>query len=565
MINKKIITTLAILLFNLSAINVAYAAKIGELNFGSKAKYIGEVKNGKAHGIGALKTIDGTNYIGKFKRNIVNGEGILIKLHANDKLADLNISKNFPQLNKNEIQVALTDFRESWVNLREVKDQITDQDEGFFTKLKVQRQNLKKEFFESTYPEWWKDVLKKTNNDEKLLLEGIQIFVGKWKYGTHTEYLDKDKNFRRQTKLKKLTKIAEDEKKEDEDEIGDDQIAEDEKKEDEDEIEDDEVVKKPVLEFVIDLPEDIGAADLIARNKKKKAFELYKDIPGNGGKTFEDFLTSLKEDDKKEDDKKPAERSKTYPNGSTFTGTFDDRGLPSTGTWSNFEGKNFAYKNGQKIGEVGAEAEEVNSKPAAAQAKIDRVNAALDLAAAIANRARRSSVDHSMQQKFGKAYYDVTLSSGDPAVLDFASLSNEVAKAVKAGKKNKGKKNKNKRKKLKLKEKKLKQKAIKLEKQLSKAKTEKKRAQLEKKRAKLEKQLNKLGLDDLNEVLGLSDQGDDQASIGGGAPSIEISKEGQSQMDADTASAAAAGSNGADGADGAAGGDDGGGDGGGGS
>ena len=557
MINKKIITTLAILLFNLSAINVAYAAKIGELNFGSKAKYIGEVKNGKAHGIGALKTIDGTNYIGKFKRNIVNGEGILIKLHANDKLADLNISKNFPQLNKNEIQVALTDFRESWVNLREVKDQITDQDEGFFTKLKVQRQNLKKEFFESTYPEWWKDVLKKTNNDEKLLLEGIQIFVGKWKYGTHTEYLDKDKNFRRQTKLKKLTKIAEDEKKEDEDEIGDDQIAEDEKKEDEDEIEDDEVVKKPVLEFVIDLPEDIGAADLIARNKKKKAFELYKDIPGNGGKTFEDFLTSLKEDDKKEDDKKPAERSKTYPNGSTFTGTFDDRGLPSTGTWSNFEGKNFAYKNGQKIGEVGAEAEEVNSKPAAAQAKIDRVNAALDLAAAIANRARRSSVDHSMQQKFGKAYYDVTLSSGDPAVLDFASLSNEVAKAVKAGKKNKGKKNKNKRKKLKLKEKKLKQKAIKLEKQLSKAKTEKKRA-------KLEKQLNKLGLDDLNEVLGLSDQGDDQASIGGGAPSIEISKEGQSQMDADTASAAAAGSNGADGADGA-GGDDGGGDGGGGS
>ena len=564
MINKKIITALAILLFNLSAINVAYAAKIGELNFGSKAKYIGEVKNGKAHGIGALKTIDGTNYIGKFKRNIVNGEGILIKLHANDKLADLNISKNFPQLNKNEIQVALTDFRESWVNLREVKDQITDQDEGFFTKLKVQRQNLKKEFFESTYPEWWKDVLKKTNNDEKLLLEGIQIFVGKWKYGTHTEYLDKDKNFRRQTKLKKLTKIAEDEKKEDEDEIGDDQIAEDEKKEDEDEIEDDEVVKKPVLEFVIDLPEDIGAADLIARNKKKKAFELYKDIPGNGGKTFEDFLTSLKEDDKKEDDKKPAERSKTYPNGSTFTGTFDDRGLPSTGTWSNFEGKNFAYKNGQKIGEVGAEAEEVNSKPAAAQAKIDRVNAALDLAAAIANRARRSSVDHSMQQKFGKAYYDVTLSSGDPAVLDFASLSNEVAKAVKAGKKNKGKKNKNKRKKLKLKEKKLKQKAIKLEKQLSKAKTEKKRAQLEKKRAKLEKQLNKLGLDDLNEVLGLSDQGDDQASIGGGAPSIEISKEGQSQMDADTASAAAAGSNGADGADGA-GGDDGGGDGGGGS
>ena len=68
MINKKIITALAILLFNLSAINVAYAAaKIGELNFGSKAKYIGEVKNGKAHGIGAVSythlTLPTTPYV----------------------------------------------------------------------------------------------------------------------------------------------------------------------------------------------------------------------------------------------------------------------------------------------------------------------------------------------------------------------------------------------------------------------------------------------------------------------------------------------------------------------
>ena len=225
MINKKIITTLAILLFNLSAINVAYAAaKIGELNFGNKAKYIGEVKNGKAHGIGALKTVDGNNYIGNFSRNIINGEGILIKLHADGKLADLKINDNFPQLNKSQIQGALTDFRDRWVNLKQVEDQITyntDQDEGFFTKLKVQRQNLKKEFFESTYPEWWKGVLKKSNNNEKILLDEIQIFVGKWRYGTHNEYLGKNKNFRRQIKLKKLDQIAEDEKKEDEDEIGD--------------------------------------------------------------------------------------------------------------------------------------------------------------------------------------------------------------------------------------------------------------------------------------------------------------------------------------------------------
>jgi len=210
MINKKIITTLAILLFNLSAINVAYAAKTGELNFGGKANYIGEVRSGKAHGIGALQTTDGTNFIGKFNKNIIHGDGILIKLDANNALADLKISDNFPQLNKNEILDALNDFRDSWADLKEVEGQVRESESGKLLQLKVQRQNLKKEFFESTYPEWWVGMLKKANNDEKLLLDEIQIFFGKWKYGIFTEYLDKKKNFRRQTKLKKLDQIGHD-------------------------------------------------------------------------------------------------------------------------------------------------------------------------------------------------------------------------------------------------------------------------------------------------------------------------------------------------------------------
>ena len=100
MINKKIITTLAILVFNLSAINVAHAVNTAELKFGNGASYIGEVKRGKANGIGALKAADGTNYIGEFKRNIINGEGILIKLNAFGALADLKLNENFPQKNK---------------------------------------------------------------------------------------------------------------------------------------------------------------------------------------------------------------------------------------------------------------------------------------------------------------------------------------------------------------------------------------------------------------------------------------------------------------------------------
>jgi len=660
MINKKIITILAILLFNLSAINVAYAAaKIGELNFGNKAKYIGEVKNGKAHGIGALKTIDGTNYIGKFKSNIVNGEGILIKLHANDKLADLKINDNFPQLNKSQIQGALTDFRENWVNLGEIKDQITDQDEGFFTKLKVQRQNLKKEFFESAYPEWWKDVLKKTNNDEKLLLEGIQIFVGKWKYGTHTEYLDKKKNFRRQTKLQKLNKIDDGaepdvpvpfEVNQDGDKrfvknmpigenlfftgvvdknnvpAGEGEIFQRFGPDGPDDI---EVVAKGDFGVggKINLIDEIGLKDASDGSKANLTVKFVK-IDGNvflnsytiNGKLTDDkgnieidgnftknlmgkgFITGKGifrmssneiydgEFTNKEgetifegnralkngsvfdgvvnlntrklvegkrvhrngkqsfegtfgEDGRPKEGIRKYPNGNSFKGTFKD-GKPFEGQFMDINGNKISsVENGNRTQIAAAQAdEEALERAAAAQAKIDEEIALEEAAAAAAlefapqlgkvttamgsgtNRARRSSVDHSMQKKFGKAYYDVTLSSGDPAVLDSASLSNEVAKAVKADKKNKGKKNKNKRKRLK-------QKAIKLEKQLSKAKTEKKRAQLEKKRAKLEKQLNKLGL---------SDQGDDQASIGGGAPSIEISEAGQQQMDDDKAAATAA-------------------------
>ena len=205
MINKKIITTLAILVFNLSAINVAHAVNTAELKFGSGASYIGEVKRGKANGIGALKAADGTNYIGEFKRNIINGEGILIKLNAFGALADLKLNENFPQKNKNEIEDALNDFAERWVNLKRVDNQLN---EDGLVAMKVEQQNLKKEFFEDTYPEWWAGALKKANNDEKLLLDNIQIFVGKWKWGSYTEYFGKDKKFRRRTKLKKLTEIG---------------------------------------------------------------------------------------------------------------------------------------------------------------------------------------------------------------------------------------------------------------------------------------------------------------------------------------------------------------------
>ena len=245
------------------------------------------------------------------------------------------------------------------------------------------------------------------------------------------------------------------------------------------------------------------------------------------------------------EDGRPLTGTRTYPDGTSFCCTFKD-GKPFAG--------NYVDKNGVGIGAV-ANGKQVTADPpdavaaAAARAKIDAETAreeeaaaaaaaaaktakiALPLkkaAAAAAAKARRSSVNHSMEQKFGQAYYNVTLSSGDARELDSASLSKEVDKAVKAGKKNKGKK-------------KLKQKAKRLKKQLSKAKSNKKRA-------KLREKLNKI-----NEKLG---KGGDQASIG--APSIEISALGQTQMDAAETAAATAAQSGGDGGSSAGSGDSGG-------
>ena len=521
MINKKIITTLTILLINLGAINVAYAAKIGELNFGSKAKYIGEVKNKKAHGIGALQTTDGTNYIGKFKKNVVSGEGILIKLHSNGAvLADLKINENFPQLNKNEIQVALTDFREIWVNLDEVTSQVKDNKgtEGLL-KLKVKRQNLKKKFFESSYPEWWKGVLKKANNDEKLLLDEIQIFVGKWKYGIHTENLGNDRTFRRQIVIKKLDQIAEDEKRL---VIGVRDIEDKEEKKDDDR----------------------------ADERASYVFDVEQ----------RPFIPTVEEDEKlvlgaeSEDNSKPAELSKTYSNGSTFTGIFDDRGLPSTGIWSNYEGKNFEYKNGKKIGEVGAEAEEENSKPAegsntypngstftgifdnngrpstgtyfdAISGKSYEFKDGTEIGEVGGQRGRRGQAEEEstftnsyleIKNKNGKFYKANLFSNSLVKSISLSSkedLSNIVNIIVNDSEINKDLK-------------KLNREAKRLKKKLKKIKSPKKRA-------KLEKQLDKI-----NEKLESANQASGQASVN--ASSIEISEEGQSALDTDKAAASAA-------------------------
>ncbi len=67
---KKLFTITLLIIFS-GFTNISYSET---LNFGS-IKYDGDVKKGKAHGIGVLTLEDGSKYEGKFKRNKIHGKG----------------------------------------------------------------------------------------------------------------------------------------------------------------------------------------------------------------------------------------------------------------------------------------------------------------------------------------------------------------------------------------------------------------------------------------------------------------------------------------------------------
>mgnify|MGYP001192459411 CR=1 FL=1 len=62
---------IALIIILLSLTNITYAET---LKFGSST-YEGEVKKGKAHGVGIVTFADGSKYEGKFKRNRIHGKG----------------------------------------------------------------------------------------------------------------------------------------------------------------------------------------------------------------------------------------------------------------------------------------------------------------------------------------------------------------------------------------------------------------------------------------------------------------------------------------------------------
>ena len=71
--NLKLFTIAIFIIFS-SLTNFTYA---DSLTF-SNGAYEGEIKKGKAHGLGIFDFLNGSRYVGKFKKNKLHGKGILI-------------------------------------------------------------------------------------------------------------------------------------------------------------------------------------------------------------------------------------------------------------------------------------------------------------------------------------------------------------------------------------------------------------------------------------------------------------------------------------------------------
>ena len=138
---KTIIAFLAIVFFNLSTIGVTHAA-IDKLKF-DFCTYVGEVKRGKALGHGALSCEDGTNYVGQFKRNIINGDGILVILPP---VIDEWIEENpIPQIfDKERIKKLFREITEKVIAFEDLDDVLTEEGQE---RMKEKQRQVKQFFF----------------------------------------------------------------------------------------------------------------------------------------------------------------------------------------------------------------------------------------------------------------------------------------------------------------------------------------------------------------------------------------------------------------------------------
>ena len=94
----------------------------GVIKFGSST-YVGEIKNGKAHGDGIFTFSDGTKYEGKFRRNMFHGEGVYIDLNGKSLRGKWRYNKITKPINNKTREVFQLNRAFGKLNYFEVKGQ----------------------------------------------------------------------------------------------------------------------------------------------------------------------------------------------------------------------------------------------------------------------------------------------------------------------------------------------------------------------------------------------------------------------------------------------------------
>ena len=114
--NFKIFITILFITIS-SLTNIAYAES---LKFAAST-YEGEVKKGKAHGVGIFTFSDGSKYEGQVKKNKIHGKGKYIDLDSNIFEGRFSLGKYKIAIDKKTRQIIELDVDNGYLNYFEMK------------------------------------------------------------------------------------------------------------------------------------------------------------------------------------------------------------------------------------------------------------------------------------------------------------------------------------------------------------------------------------------------------------------------------------------------------------
>ena len=112
----KLFTIILFIIFsNLTSITYAETLKF------SSSTYEGEIKKGKAYGIGVITFSDGSKYEGQVKKNKIHGKGKYIDLDSNIFEGRFSLGKYKIAIDKKTRQIIELDVDNGYLNYFEIK------------------------------------------------------------------------------------------------------------------------------------------------------------------------------------------------------------------------------------------------------------------------------------------------------------------------------------------------------------------------------------------------------------------------------------------------------------